>query len=81
MPKPRLGALMAFHLRDAVTEFKRGSESRRAAAALAKIEPVAGVDPDALQTLASVTDTNTTGVERMEAEVRRQLSPEIESQP
>ena len=81
MPMPRHGVIIAYHLGEAVASFKHGAQSLRAAAAFAKMEPIAEVDPKALETLAAVTDTNRAGVERTEAEVRRQLSPETGSQP
>ena len=80
MPTPKLGAITAYHLAEAVAAFKHGSMSLRAAAAFAKIEPMEGVDPKALETLAAVTDTNRAGVERVESEVKRLLSPETGSQ-
>jgi len=81
MPIPGHGPVVAFHLGEAVAAFKWGANALRAAAAFAKMEPMSGLDPEALQTLAAVTDTNRAGVERMEAEVKRQLSPEKGSQP
>jgi len=76
MPTPNAGALVAGHLGDAVTAFKRGSDALRAAVALSKVEPIAGLDPEALGTFAAVSDANAPGVERMAAQLRRQLSPE-----
>jgi hypothetical protein len=62
---PSLGALVAHHLADAGEAYQRAAEALRAAAAAVNLEPIAGLDPEALKTFAAVTDANRGGVESM----------------
>lgn len=77
---PKLGVLVAHHLADAVSAFKRGADSLRLVVAHLGAEPVASLDPELLATLAAVTDANRGAIERMEEHVKR-LLPEASRVP
>lgn len=79
---PRLGGLVVVHLERAEAAFTLAADSLRDAAAFLRNEPIAGLDPEALVTLAHVTDANRGGVSRMQERVRQLLpsprSPDTE---
>jgi hypothetical protein len=60
-----LSAILAGHLACAEESMKAARDALRKAAAVARLENIAAVDPEALETLAAVTDANRGGVECM----------------
>ena len=71
MGRPRLAGLVAGHLDAACAALRSGAESLRTLGALVTLEPFAGLDADALRTLASVVDANRVGLELMQQRTRR----------